>query len=352
MKRLIAIVLFALCVGTNGYCQEIDTLAVADSCAHAFNMPKAIGLYEEYLSNHIDEQATRNLAECYRKEGRYDAAIARLQAIDSTRLTHSDKRALFFAYESLGKTEDIELWGNKVVEEYPYDGEVVAALSAYYNDTFRPLLADSIALIYYANVDTANVFVNRQLAYACYLNKKYDNALRLYLQLQSCGFDNYESCFIIGDCYERADSLSEAFRYFEKALQWKNGNDYNCLYRMGKVSLAMSDASMATKYLKEAENLLQPDPEMIYSINKSLAAAYFSIRQYAASADCFDKCVNAKPDDIIAYYNAAQMYCAAKMMDEARSYLKQFLSLSVRLEESQENKDIIENAKRQMEKWK
>lgn len=102
--------------------------------------------------------------------------------------------------------------------------------------------------------------------------------------------------------------------------------------------------------MKQSLKLIQLDRNTIYNLYKNIGASYFKLRKYKEAGVAFENCLTFFPNDIVAYYNAAQMFYANKDIGKAKSYLQKVIELS-ELNISNREKEIINNAKQQLDKW-
>lgn len=310
----------------------------------------AIAYYKkDYVSD--NDELKRKIARCYKLMGDNRTCISWLKKIPEARINHRDMRLYYSSYENLGIEDSTLYWGYRITKEYSFDGEMVASFASFLNKTGYAQQADSIARAY-VKKDSSNLLVNRQLAYACYLLKNYREALNLYINLFNKGFDNYESNFIIGCCCEQLDSDHIAYDYMLRAVKIKKGKDFNSLYRLGLICLNLGIADEALGYLNQSLNMLQPDKNTMYNLYKNIGASYFKLNKYKEAGVAFEHCLNLFPDDIVSYYNAAQMYYADKEIEKAKSYLQKIDELSKQLNFSDKDKEIIDNARKQLKQWK
>lgn len=352
MRICLTVIMWALLI-CDVWCQNpcADSVCVAkgDSCAQQYDMLGAITHYKR--SGREDADVARKIAECYRKVGNCKSCISWLQKIDSANVSHADMRTFYYSYKSLGEKDSTLYWGTKITNQFPYDAEIIASLSAYFNDSNNPAKADSLARAY-CRLDTTNVLVNRQLGYACYALKKYDEALNIYTALIDNGFDNYESNYITGVCSEQMDSLELAYKHLAKAVECSGGKDFNSLYQLGVLCLNMGAADESLEYFRKAENVIRPDKRTMFNLYKNLGASNFKLQRYEDAGRAFEDCLNYYPEDALTYYNAAQMFYAAGETEKAKEYLSKFIAISEQDSDASENThQLIDNAKQQMLKW-
>lgn len=334
----------------NYFCDSI-CIAKGDSCMQQYDTFRAIVYFKQCQMADKDVNIIRKIAECYRKAGNYINCIFWLHKIESAEISHKDMRSLYYSYKSLGKKDSLLYWGTRITSLFPSDCEIIASLSAYYNDQNNYIKADSLARAY-CKIDSTNMQVKRQLGFACYSQKKYDEAAEIYQRLIFDGFDNYESNYIVGICYEQMDSLELAYKHLSMAVKFSESKDFNSLYRLGVICLNLGSATESLEYLKKADNVIQLDRRTMYNLYKNMGASYFKLRKYEEAGQAFEDCLKYCPENDLAYYNAAQMFYAAGEKEKAKKYLCIFIE---RMEQKSDFTDqtiqIIETAKQQRKKW-
>lgn len=92
-------------------------------------------------------------------------------------------RILYYAYLNLDKEDSLRVWADKIIEEYPSDGEIIASYASHLNSTNRAERAMSLTRSYLRH-DSINVFVKRQYGHACYLAGNYDETITIYNNLR------------------------------------------------------------------------------------------------------------------------------------------------------------------------
>ena len=351
MKKAVLLFIFFTVIGINAQSEEktYRYIELGDSCMEQLDIFHAIACYKSGYDSTDNDELKRKIAKCYRMIGDNRTCISWLNKIPSPYVTHSDMRLYYYSYESLEIEDSTLYWGNKITNEYPFDSKIVASFSSFLNKSGYAQQADSLARAYVKN-DSSNLFVNRQLGYSCYLLKNYKEALDIYRNISKKGIDNFETNFIIGYCYEELDSLNQAYNYMLKAVKHKKEKDFNSLYRLGLICLNSGIADEALTYLNRTLNILQPDKNTMYNLYKNIGASYFKLMKYKEAGTAFETCLDFIPNDIVAYYNAAQMFYANKDIEKAKSYLQKIIELS-ELNISDTNQEIIDNAKKQLDKW-
>ncbi len=314
-----------------------------------FDIAHATAYYMKAYTKDSTDNVKRKIAKCYGAMGRYRESIAWLNKIMPENVSHSDMRQYYSAYGHLEMADSTIYWAERIVKEYPHDSKIVADLASYFNQTGAPGQAESLAKAYIIN-DSTNLFVNKQLGYSYYLQDKFKEALTIYLRLKDAGTNTYESNFVIGCCYEELDSLNQAYEHMHNAVKIKDSKDFNSLYQLSMISGKLGLLDEALAYLQEAHDAVMPTPKTMYNVHKNIGAIYYSTEKYKEAGEAFERCLQYIPDDIIACYNAAQMFYAAKDKEKAKPYLKKVIESSKPGLPDTET-ELIDKAKKQIINW-
>lgn len=249
MKQFRLILILWLCMAMNAKANETtaNLLQRGDSCLSRYDVFHATQYYQKYLeANPSHLGARRKLASCYRKVGNYTACISCLDKIPSDSINHEDMRMFYYAYLNQNNNDKVSLWGERIAFLFPYDSEIIASLATHYNGANQPGRAEEVAKNYISQCDSTNLYVNKEYAYSLFMQFKYDEAIPLYEKLIAQGFDNFESNFVLGLCYENQPNKEEALKHYQKAVQFKSDNA-TCLFHLAlaEKALNMDSLSMA-----------------------------------------------------------------------------------------------------------
>ena len=346
--RHLFFLLFSLLVTAPGMAQGMtDTWQLvmkADSCMRAFNYHEATSYYNMALEASHDIGIARKLADAHKRLGHYKECIALLAAIPKDSTVYDDLRAMYFSYRSLEDADSLLQYGSRLLDRNPYDSEALVSVAGFCNANNRPEKALGLCRQYLA-ADSTNALVLRQYGYAAYLTENYREALHAYLQLESFGFDNYESAFITGISLEQLGQADKACGYLLKAAQHKAFRDFPSLYHLATAHFAASQYDEGVNYLQQAIQLQLPDSALLATLYRKEADAHFMRQRYRDGAIAFENSARYEPERPLTYYNIAQMYEAVGEADKARHYYTLFLDKAHQLKNTDENKDLIETAK-------
>ena len=332
-----------------------------DSCMKEHDSQHAVFYYKQQLAEHPQDLETRRkLASCFRLRGDNKQCVAVLDSIPSDSLNHEDLRMFFYSYLNLGDNKNIGLYGSQISMKYPNDSEVFAALLSHWNNTGKPETVSALALSYVQKQDSTNILINKELAYSLYLQLRYDQAIPMYKKLIAQGFDNFESNLVMGLCYYNLENYKEAYPYLQKAVDLKKDNpNMNSLFYLGMTCKKLSEKEKdiakkiklsydAIKYLEQSVTVAYPHSRGLY-VNQQLGELYYNNLNYEKAGHAFAQCIEYDDeDDPHNYYNAAQMYIAAKMKPQAKLYLQMFLEKANKLNDEKEKAKLTAKAKEQL----
>lgn len=102
----------------------------SSTCFHAMQT------YNKALKINDNCSLRRKIAKCHYRRAEFRECIEILKSIsklNNDSLDHEALREMFYSNGRLGNQSAQTYWGGVVIDKYPYDGEIVAALAAVYN---------------------------------------------------------------------------------------------------------------------------------------------------------------------------------------------------------------------------
>ena len=166
-------------------------------------------------------------------------------------------RMYYYAYLNQNNNDKVSLWGERIAFLFPYDSEIIASLAVHYNGVNKPDRAEKVAKNYISQCDSTNLYVNKEYAYSLFMQFKYDEAIPLYEKLIAQGFDNFESNFILGLCYEDLPDNEKALKYYQKAVQFKSDNA-TCLFHLALIEKAFNMDSLSMAHFNQSLEVSLP----------------------------------------------------------------------------------------------
>lgn len=348
MRYFTVIIFWLFTIGVQG---QTKSLHVADSLFSAFNYSAAASLYTRLQCGYDSVAVFRRLAQCYHKQGDYQSEGRTLLRIPADSLTHNDMRQLYYAHSYIQDSMAMEIWGRRILQQYPYDADIITSVAA---DLMQKNKIDSARQLTmrYLETDTTNFNVWHQYAYSCYLLGDYTEAQRSYLKLYRQGWKGGEVSLILGICYSEMNDDNNAYNHLVRANQMKNGRDVHVLKLLAKNCMKIGMPKESAEYMEQAIGLSIPDSLTLSGMYNSLAEAYFYLHDYEHAISSFQKASKCQPTNAITYYNIAQMYSGLKDSVGMTNYYTLFLKHSSTLKDTESNREMIEKAKAFVKKSK
>ena len=348
MRYFTVIIFWLFTIGVQG---QTKSLHVADSLFLAFNYSAATSLYTRLQCGYDSVAVFRRLAQCYHKQGDYQSEGRTLLRIPADSLTHNDMRQLYYAHSYTQDSMAMEIWGRRILQQYPYDADIITSVAA---DLMQKNKIDSARQLTmrYLETDTTNFNVWHQYAYSCYLLGDYTEAQRSYLKLYRQGWKGGEVSLILGICYSEMNDDNNAYNHLVRANQMKSGRDVLVLKLLAKNCMKIGMPRESAEYMEQAIGLSMPDSLTLSGMYNSLAEAYFYLHDYEHAISSFQKASKCQPTNAITYYNIAQMYSGLKDSVGMTNYYTLFLKHSSTLKDTESNREMIEKAKAFVKKSK
>lgn len=348
MRYFTVIIFWLFTIGVQG---QTKSLHVADSLFSAFNYSAAASLYTRLQCGYDSVSVFRRLAQCYHKQGDYQSEGRTLLRIPADSLTHNDMRQLYYAHSYTQDSMAMEIWGRRILQQYPYDADIITSVAA---DLMQKNKIDSARQLTmrYLETDTTNFNVWHQYAYSCYLLGDYTEAQRSYLKLYRQGWKGGEVSLILGICYSEMNDDNNAYNHLVRANQMKSGRDVLVLKLLAKNCMKIGMPKESAEYMEQAIGLSIPDSLTLSGMYNSLAEAYFYLHDYEHAISSFQKASKCQPTNAITYYNIAQMYSGLKDSVGMANYYTLFLKHSSTLKDTESNREMIEKAKAFVKKSK
>ena len=330
--------------------QQRALAAKGDSCFNAYDYFHALQYYEKLDDSFINYYAStaRNLAEVYHRTGRNSLWANTLQRINKDSVTYQDLRSMFFASKTNLHEYGIVLYGDSILRINPYDSEIVVSIASYFNDNEHPDKAMRICGEYMQK-DSTNLSIMRQYGYAAHLLGNYKEAIETYKKLEANGFENYESALIIGFSLLKLDSAWEARPYLRKAVEKRKSKEYSSYLHLGNANIACGEYREGISNLEKVIEIITPENDLYYSLYNSIGEAFYKQQKYKDAAKAFVECTKYKSDNPLVYYNIAQMCKGMKDDKREIKYSQKFLDISHHLEDTPQNKELIQSVKERVE---
>ena len=251
------------------------------------------------------------LADCYYKRGNYFQCSELLKNTPEDSLSHESFRQLAYSYKKQDDIGSFIYWASQLVNRYPMDGEVVAALAQAYTSSDQP-----------------------QKGIVCGMT---------YLQQ---GDSTFNTLYSAGLSYSMIKDLDRAYTYLRDALFLSQMQHANCAWRLGVVCVDTKRFEEGLGYLELATQLLLPDTTTMKAITLSEGEAYYLTEHYDKAVEAWKEHLAYNPSSIATYYNIASAYYYYLPDGQlAKTYYEKFLNLARKEEKpTQQLTEMIEKA--------
>lgn len=302
-----------------------------DSCMDECNLLHAMKWFSRAMELCPTEKAVRRLAECHFGRGDFNQALSIMNRIPADSMTHAGLRLKYQCFGKQKAMDSVFVWGNRIVEDYPLDADVVADLAAKYIEAEKPEKALKVTYQYYLR-DSMNVYVNRQMGYAEYLNGQYADAIRTYERLVARGDRSVIVLFPLGMCHYMSNDRPNAYRYLRMAAEATNQGNATCMAKLGIVATQLGHDEEGVECLEQAVRLFEPSDDVMAAIYESLGDAHLRLGQMKEGVEAYQRCLNRHPENPhIVYYEMAQAYGALKDSANERKCYRLFLAETQKL---------------------
>ncbi len=285
------------------------------------------------------------LADCYYKRGNYFQCSELLKNTPEDSLSHDAFRQLAYSYQNQGDNGSFVYWTGRLVEHFPMDGEMVAGLTLGLSRDNQAWKGIECGLEYFQK-DSTNILVNRAIADAYFMDRQFDNAVRMYERLLQLGDSTFNTLYSAGLSYSMIKELDRAYPYLRNAFFLSQMQHANCAWRLGVVCVDTKRFEEGVRYLELATQLLLPDTTTMKAITLSKGEAYYLTEHYDKAVDAWKEHLAYNPSSIATYYNIASAYYYYLPNGQlAKTYYEKFLNLA-RKEETPtpQLKEMIEKA--------
>ncbi|MBO7538489.1 MAG: tetratricopeptide repeat protein [Prevotella sp.] len=309
-----------------------DTLQLiiqaGDSCMLEYNTLKALNFYQQAFAMKDTANVRMKLADCYYQRANYRQTADLLKLVPAGSLTHEAFRQLCYSYQKQSDNDSFVYWTTNLVSRYPMDGEMVAGLitALTREDQAWKGIGDGEK---YFKRDSTNILVNRALADAYFIDRKFDKAVAMYERLLQQGDSTFNTFYSAGMCYTRLDSLNRAYKYLIPAFLISGMQHAGCAYRLGVVSIDLGSYEEGLGYLDLATELMLPDTTIMKAITLSQGEGYYLTKQYKKAIEAWKRHLDYNPTSIATYYNIANAtYFCFQDVKQAKTYYERFLALA------------------------
>lgn len=314
-------------------CQRLKQIGRADQdirhkYLQAFNAQPRNQAKVDSLEREMPVEMCTRLADYHYHRGNYRQTADLLKLVPEDSLSHEAFRQLCNSYQRLGDNSSFAWWASALVARFPEDGEMVAGLTTALVREKQAWKGVGYAEAYFKQ-DSTHILVNRALADAYFMDRRFNKSAAMYERLLQLGDSTFTTLYSAGMCYSQMDSLNQAYRCLLPALYLSQMQHANCAYRLGVVSVDLGYHDEGLRYLSLATELMRPDTTIMKAITLSQGEGYYLTHQYDKALEAWKQHLAYNPSSIATYYNIANIYAYLQKDDEqAKAYYQQFLDLA------------------------
>ena len=303
-------------------------IQAGDSCMQNYNTLEALKYYQQAYAMKDTTEVRIKLADCYYKRANYRQTADLLKIIPTKDLTHEAFRQLAYSYQKQGDNDSFVWWTSNLISQYPMDGEMTAGLITALAKEDQAWKGINYGEKYFKQ-DSTNILVNRALADAYFMDRKFDKSVALYERLLQQGDSTFNTLYSAGMCYTRLDSLNHAYKCLIPAFLISGMQHPGCAYRLGVVSVDLGSYEEGLGYLDLATKLMLPDTTIMKAITLSQGEGYYLTKQYEKAIEAWKRHLDYNPTSIATYYNIANAtYYCFQNVKQAKTYYERFLALA------------------------
>lgn len=350
MKRTVFIYMFMSMACLYATAQHNRLLHYGDSCLINHDTYHALMYYQEALKHDSGINVRKKIAECHYKRSNYRKCADILKSISQQSedsLRAEDLRELFYSYKYLNDIPEQVYWGEKLLKQNPYDGQVTADLAFVYNnnDNYSPQKAFIITKKY-LQTDSTNIAVMRQYADSFFFLQEFANAAKIYEKLLASGDSTYYVLYSLGMCHTQTKDYVNARKFLSKAAEANKFTNAGCLYRLGIVCVDIDSVAEGIKYLNMAEEKLTPDGTVMFIIKRALGEGYYKNGEYWSAIYAWHDALKHNRNSMATIFNLAQAYGIVGKHDKEKKCYMSFLSMAALTKPNHELQKMIEQAER------
>ncbi len=228
-------------------------------------------------------------------------------------------------FNKLQATDSALVYYNWAYDKNPGDYRVLEKLSGIYlgqKDFARVARMTSDFL----KSDSTNVTITPILGVALHGMSKYDESCKVFGKALELGCDKLSGYYYMGLNKMMLEDYLSAYDWFRKAALLDTA-DVNLVYYMGYCRSKTLHGKVADSLFNKVEQMLQPDPAMMFKLNISRAEMYVQYELYGKGADHFIKAEQYASLTPAQIAKAGYAYRLAKDYKNALKFYKRYLSV-------------------------
>ena len=324
------------------------SIRIGDSCMRVYQVTRALTYYRKALADHPTAALRMKIANGYYLQHNYAKCVSMMEGIALDSLDHDTMCHLFRACKELGLRKRAAEFGEAVIDRWPMDGEMVAALAREYLSAGMNSKAEMLCNRYWMRDETC-IAVNDIMADIYMVQRQWQLAKDSYLLLLQQGDSTYKNMLNLGVCYEWMGEADKARKAFDVAIAMSDSTAAIPLYHQGAVLNGQKNYDASMVCFRKALTLLQPDSAVMFSCYRGLAEGYYAHTDYRQALPAFLQAQDYDPTSLTTPYYIGVCYEALGEKANAKAAYQHFLNQATKEEDpGADLKRMVGDARKRM----
>ncbi len=326
----------------------------AQRCERHSLVGRALSHYESALTLHPSDTIRRDISRCLFQRGYFRKSIQLSQQLLYPDSLDEDLQQIARSYEKLEKIDSANIYRKVVAERDVENYSNTLTLAQNYIKLNEPIYA-IYYLENYALNDSTNLIINALRAYTYYESQVYESAIALYEEVIAAGDDDISNNYYLGLCYLRSQetgSLWKAHERLRHALELSRGNNPVILGQLGMLRCQIGQAEEGMANIREAITKLQPEPQLLTALWRTLGETYTMLRDFKAALPCYEAVAELNPKQLKWLYQIAYTYYMLHDDNNEERYTRRFVEAVKKSGEEQKYTKLLSEAEERLKALK
>ena len=323
-------------------------------CERLSLVGRALGHYEEALKQHPSDSIRRDISRCLFQRGYFRKSIELSQQLLYPDSLDEDLQQIARSYEKLEKIDSANIYRKIVAERDVENYSNTLTLAQNYIKLNEPIYALNY-LENYALNDSTNLIITSLRAYTYYESQVYESAIALYEEVIAAGGDDVSNNYYLGLCYLRSQEdgvLWKAYERLNRANVLSRGNNAIVLGQLGMIRCKIGQTEQGIADIQMAINKLQPEPQLMSSLWRTMGETYMMVRDFKAALPCYEKVFDLNPNQLKYLYQIAYTYYMMHDETNEERYTRRFVEAVKKSGEEEKYHKLLSEAEERLKELK
>ncbi|MGN0310801.1 MAG: tetratricopeptide repeat protein [Bacteroides sp.] len=326
----------------------------AQRCERHSLVGRALSHYESALVLHPSDTIRRDISRCLFQRGYFRKSIQLSQQLLYPDSLDEDLQQIARSYEKLEKIDSANIYRKVVAERDVENYSNTLTLAQNFIKLNEPIYA-IFYLENYALNDSTNLIINALRAYTYYESQVYESAIALYEEVIAAGDDDISNNYYLGLCYLRSQETGALWKAHERlkhALELSRGSNPVILGQLGMLRCQIGQAEEGMANIREAITKLQPEPQLLTSLWRTLGETYTMLRDFKAALPCYEKVAELNPKQPKWLYQIAYTHYMLHDDKNEERYTRRFVEAVKQSGEEQKYTKLLSEAEERLKALK